>query len=140
MSLFPSTRVIAGASGRHPWRTLGMWLVIIAVAAFLAAGMGAKFNDDTNFTNNPESKQADTLLNLHSDADPSTETIVVKSDQWTVDEPAFQQVVQTTSSNLSAMSGVVASVSDYYQLKTAGVAEAEQLVSKDRHVTLLNVT
>ena len=139
MTLFPSTRSIVGASTRHPWRTLGMWVVLIVLAGFLAASMGTKFSDDGDFTNNPESKQADTLLAQHSDDDPSTETVVVRSDQWTVDDPAFQTVVQTTSANLAAMTGVVASVNDYYQLTAAGVPDAGQLVSQDRHVTLLNV-
>src|SRR5262249_6472638 len=108
MTLVPSTRSIAGASARHPWRVIGFWILMLVLAGVLQAGMGSRFNDNTDFTNNPESKQADTLVSQHNTADPSTETIVVKSTQWTVDDPAFKNVVETTAANLSAMTGVVA--------------------------------
>jgi RND superfamily putative drug exporter len=140
MTLVPTTRSIAGASTRHPWRVIGFWVLMLVLAGVLQAGVGTRFNDNGDFTNNPESKQADALLNRHMNADPSSETIVVKSTQWTVDDPAFQTVVQTTAANLAAMPGVVASVADYYQVAQAGSPDAGQMVSADRHVTLLDVT
>ena len=33
-----STGGLARASARHPWRTIGLWVVIVAVALFLEPG------------------------------------------------------------------------------------------------------
>src|SRR5437763_833517 len=75
MTLVPTTRSIAGASARHPWRVIGVWVLMLVLAGVLQAGVGTRFNDNGDFTNNPDSKQADALLNRHMNADPSSETV-----------------------------------------------------------------
>ncbi|HMB18192.1 MAG TPA: hypothetical protein VKO41_02660, partial [Gaiellaceae bacterium] len=57
------TRRLAAASARHPWRTVGAWLVacllaIVAIALFL----GDALTGEAEQLNNPESEQAYTLM------------------------------------------------------------------------------
>jgi len=139
VQLLPSTRSVAAASARHPWRTIGAWVLLLALAAVLQAGIGSSFDGDDDFTNNPDSKQAETLANRHMGDDPLDETVVFRSAQWTVDDPAFRAAVEATRAGLLAMSGVVATVDDYYQAAEAGSPAAETMVSDDRHTTFLSV-
>ena len=50
---------LARASSRHPWRTVGIWAVIL-VLGFAASGvlLSSALTTDFDFTNNPEAKQA----------------------------------------------------------------------------------
>ena len=53
MKINPET--IARASSRHPWRTVGVWAVIL-VAGFVAMStlLSPALTNDFDFTNNPE--------------------------------------------------------------------------------------
>ena len=57
MKINPET--LARASSRHPWRTVGVWAVIL-VAGFAASGvlLDSALTTDIDFTNNPEAKRA----------------------------------------------------------------------------------
>ncbi len=125
-----STAGLARASARHPWRTLGLWLVVLVVAGVLAAGMGGALQSEADFTTTPDSKRAAELLEarLHGEA-PLSETIVVQSAAATVDDPAVKAVVDQTLTNLRAMPDVVASAASYYEAKAAGAPDAEAMVS-----------
>ncbi len=54
---------LARASSRHPWRTVGIWAVIL-VLGFAASGvlLSSALTTDFDFTNNPEAKQAKEIL------------------------------------------------------------------------------
>jgi RND superfamily putative drug exporter len=136
-----STSNIARASALHPWRTLGFWLMLIVLAGVLQATMSNPFNGDDNFTNNPDSKIADDLINQRmKDDDALDETIVFRSLDTTVDDPAYRQAVEQTTADLLAMSGLVASATNYYEALDAGNSEAASLVSADKHSTIIPVT
>ena len=79
MKLVPTSRGLAGLSARHPWKILGVWVLIIVAAALLTSMLGTSLDTNGDFTNNPESKQAQNLIDLHSKADPLSETIVITS-------------------------------------------------------------
>ena len=139
-SLF-STTGMARASARHPWRTLGLWLVVIVVAVALAAGMGELGTDGGEFTNTPDAQRAAELVEARLEGQsPLTETVVIQSRTATVDDPAFQAVVERTSDALLGLPGVVASAPTYYQARAAGGPEAETMVSADRRTTIIPVT
>ena len=137
-----STTNVARASARHPWRTLGFWLGLLVLAGILQGTMGGAFNGDDNFTNNPDSKIADELINARmAGNDVLDETIVVRAQGTTVDDPAYRQVVEQTTADVLAMTGVVASATNYYEAVDAGDAEAaDSLVSDDQRSTIIPVT
>src|SRR5690242_11015068 len=103
-----STGDVAEACARHPWRTLGFWLLVIAVAVFLASGLDGELNNDDDFTNNPDSARADALMSERIPDGPSTETVVIHSDALAIDDPAFRTVVEQTTSDLTSMTNIVA--------------------------------
>jgi RND superfamily putative drug exporter len=70
--------------------------------------------------------------------------VIVTSPDKTVDDPAFQQVVVDTTAALRGLSGLVdtnpTATYNYYEAAASSPAAAEQLVSKDRHTTIIPVT
>jgi len=136
-----STAGLARASARRPWRTLGIWL-LLAVAVVVASGaFGGTLSDEAEFTNNPDSARADALLEerLRGD-DMLTETVLVQSTGATVDDPAFQAIVERTTADLRDLPNAVSSVTNVYELQAAGDPSADALVSADRTSTILPVT
>ena len=135
MSSIFSPRGLARISSRHPWRILALWLVLLVLAAVSAPSLGDALTTEGNFTNRPESVQGDELLEDRLRGErPMTETIIVHSDTLTVDDQAFQSRVFALVAELRIMSDVVASADSYYHL------DAEELVSQDRHTTIIPVT
>jgi RND superfamily putative drug exporter len=128
-------------SARHPWRVLGVWLVVIVLAVVAMGGLQDALTSSSNFTGKPESEQGAILLKnrLRGEA-PVTETIVIHSDAATVDDAAFKAVVERTGSDLTAMSGVIASAPTYYQVLANSPNDAAGMVSQDRHSTVIPVT
>jgi putative drug exporter of the RND superfamily len=103
MKLNPET--LARASSRHPWRTIGIWAVIL-VLGFGASGvlLSGALTTDFDFTNNPEAKQAKQILDdekLEQDVIP--ETFVMTGGDGAVDDPAFQQQVNAALDDLRAL-------------------------------------
>ena len=61
MKLNPES--LAKASSHHPWRTVIVWvLVLFAAGASAATLLGPALTTDFDFTNSPEAKQADQIL------------------------------------------------------------------------------
>jgi RND superfamily putative drug exporter len=109
--------------------------------ALWACGLSDKLDNSTDFTNNPESKRGQTLLEarLWGEA-PMTENVIIRSSQYTVDDPAFQAAVARTTASLRAETDAVARASNYYEAIGAGSANAMSLVSDDRHTTIIPLT
>jgi RND superfamily putative drug exporter len=139
---FLSPQSLAGASARHPWRTLAAWVLLLAVVTVLGnAFSGPMTGEGSGFTNDPDSQVANERIETHFGADStSSETIVVHSDTLTVDDPAFREVVDGTIASLQPWEGDIAELVDYYALEAAGVPEASALVSADRHALIIPVT
>ena len=63
MSRRISPETLARASSRHPWRTLGAWLVVVVAGVMLSGALlGKALTTDGGFINDPESKQAQQLI------------------------------------------------------------------------------
>ena len=139
MNLSPGT--LAGRSARHPWRTIGVWLVLLVAITLLASVAGGNTNNqDFGFANAPDSQTADELITDHFGKDDrAQETIVISSASLTVDDPGFREVVEQTVASLQRdWGGEIATLTNYYE--AGGAPEAEALVSQDRHAMLLPIT
>jgi putative drug exporter of the RND superfamily len=112
---------LAKASSHHPWRALTAWLVILVIAGassalLLSGGLTTNFD----FTNNPEAKQAKTIVD---DAFPGakavSETWVVTTD-GSVSDPAFSQTVDSLLTKINALGpNVVTAAPATYPLSAA---------------------
>ena len=92
-----STEGLARACAGHPKRTLAAWLGAMLVSfVVIALLLGDALTSEGDVTSNPESKQAEALIHESFPPEPTpSEIVVVRSDRYTVDEPAFQAKVRT---------------------------------------------
>jgi putative drug exporter of the RND superfamily len=130
-----STHTLASVSARHPWRTIGSWIVVTCLA-LVAIGvlLGGSLTTEGEPTNNPESQRA---LDARERAFPgdartaATDVIVVRSDRYTVYSPQFESFVQRLASGSDTRA--LAHARTY--LTDAGPS----LVSADRHATMIPI-
>ena len=133
-----STERLARASARHPWRTIGAWAVALLVAVVcVGALLGGALTTDDDFTNTPESKQADALIarsfdrrgqeDLHAD-----EVVLVHSPTLTTGAEAFRQRVRRLERELRALPGVTVMASG----APGSPVEDDSLVARDGHTSL----
>ena len=127
-----STEGLARACAGHPKRTVGAWLVAMVVSfVVIGALLGDALTSEGDVTSNPESKQAEALIQAGFPPVPTpSEIVVVRSDRYTVDQPPFQEKVRMLGERASAL-GVVAEAASYYS------SDDESLVSKDRRATMV---
>jgi putative drug exporter of the RND superfamily len=143
MKLNPET--IARASSRHPWRTIGVWLVlIVAMGAVSSALLADVLTQDIQFTNRPESVQAQNILDTKfgQSRTEDTEFLIVHSDQFTVLDPEFVGFVRQLQGQVTALDGSIlaAPPTTYYDVIKQAPDQAAGLVSQDQHYTLVPVT
>jgi putative drug exporter of the RND superfamily len=129
------TRRLAAASARHPWRTIAAWLVVLVFG--IAANVTLlEFTTEAEITADPESEQAYDLMAERLPPEPSDEVvdelIVVRSDRFTADDPAFLQKARDLVDEIEQPDSVV--VNPYY-----GTREQSMAVSQDRHAALITV-
>ena len=128
MKSFFSTEGLAQRSARHPWRVIIAWVVI-----FVLAGVASTFMNTTteaDFTNQPESVKGTDLIQERLDTQEEfSETVIVRSDSLTVDDPAFRERVEQITNELTGMPEVVSSAFNYYQAVEASLPNAEAFVS-----------
>ncbi len=129
-----STEGLARSCADHPKRTLAVWLVALLVSfVVIALLLGDALTSDGDVTSNPESKQAEALIHESFPPEPTpSEIVIVRSDRYTVDDPAFKAKVLALSKRGEGLA-VVAGTHSYY------ASEDESLVSKDRHATMVPV-
>jgi uncharacterized membrane protein YdfJ with MMPL/SSD domain len=128
-----STRALATAAARHPWRTVAAWaaigvLAIVPIAAFLA-----DLTPEGRPTNEPQSQRA---LDAKDRAFPGTaraevtDLVVIRSDRYAVDAPQFRAFVRSfVDRTRSTDAG--ASARSYLD------SPNRDLVSRDRDATLV---
>src|SRR5438477_4382103 len=127
MKLSPES--LARASSRHPWRTVGIWVVI-----FILAGIASKtllssaLTTEFDFTNNPQAKQAQTLLNKAFPEDKRvTETWVITSDSTTTSDPAFTQRVDGALGKINALGSNIVTAAPTAYPNTSSDPQAKAL-------------
>ena len=129
-----STESIASACARHPWRAVGAWAGVL-VAAFVCIGalLAGNLTTDGAPTNNPDSKRAKAVVDLSFSPAARRETtdlVIVRSSQYSVDDPRFRDSVSNLFREIRSTPGV-ANVTSYL------TTNDPTLVSRDRHATLL---
>jgi RND superfamily putative drug exporter len=135
---------LAAASSRRPWIVVGIFVVLLIAAIIIQIVAPLKTTTAVTLLNNPESSQADELLEESGlrGPRPAFETIIIQSEASTVDDPIFQQVVTLATITVKSRPDLVVSdrVFNYYQGKAFGIPAADNLVSDDRHTTIIPVT
>ena len=112
--IIQSGRLVRGSS---------LVLVSFVVIALL---LGDALTSDGDVTSNPESKQAEALIHESFPPEPTpSEIMVVRSERYRVDDPAFEAKVQALSERGEAL-GSRRRAQSYY------ASDDESLVSKDR--------
>ncbi|MET0561780.1 MAG: MMPL family transporter [Gaiellaceae bacterium] len=129
-----STQTITTASARHPWRTIGAWIVAFTLAiAATGALLGDSLTTEGAPTNNPESERAIDALARAFPPDPetfSTDVVIVRSEQYTVDAPEFEAFVgRLLDSDEAALN----------QGRSYLTEPSEAAVSANRHATLVSI-
>lgn len=136
MAIPVSPGALARACAKRPWTTIGVWAVAFAVFAGIAAAfLGGVLTTKFDFTNDPESRRADTLLaeRLRGPV-PVNEILIVRSATSTVDDPVFRQTVDAVYASVAGLGpDVIASGFTYYQ------TGAPSMVSKDRKATIIPI-
>lgn len=143
MKLNPES--IARASSRHPWRTIGLWLVlIVAMGAVSSQLLGDVLTQDFEFTNRPESVRAQDVIDekfANGSAVESTEFVIVQSESLTVEDPQFREVVTGLQAEIGALDGEILAASPvtYYDLAQEAPEQAAGLISQDQRTALITV-
>jgi RND superfamily putative drug exporter len=142
MKLNPES--IARASSRHPWRTIAIWILLIAgAAAAIVPLLGGVLNNDIEFTNRPESVRAQEIIDERFAVETvgaSTEYVIVSGDGVSVDDEAFRSYVTALQGALVARSDLVAEPpASYYDVVEQAPEQAAGLVSRDGTAMLLPI-
>src|SRR5262245_44554603 len=113
------------ACARHPWRVLGVWLVIAAIVVGLETRLGGTTKD--NFTvPGVEAQQADDLLNEHfPQFSGLSGQIVFHVDDGLITDPANVDAIHATLAEASTGEDVTA-VSDPYDPRGPTVSADRQ--------------
>ncbi|MGC2241026.1 MAG: hypothetical protein WA726_09325, partial [Acidimicrobiia bacterium] len=101
------TESMARGSARRPWLTVALWIVLIGIAGALSSQLlGDALTTSIEFTDQPESAQAQTLIDQVRGGEDDTEFVVVTSDTTSVSEPEFVSYVGEIQAEVSGLSGV----------------------------------
>lgn len=135
MAAFGVTERLARTSARRPWIVVAIWVALFVAGGFLATGVGDVLTGDIKLTNNPESTQADSLIEDRlRGPERATETLIVVSEDKTVDDPAYQAFVTGVLADVRGLDGLVEQATSYYEVGDPS------LVSADGDTTILPVT
>jgi uncharacterized membrane protein YdfJ with MMPL/SSD domain len=127
-----STKYLAAASARHPWRAIAAWIVVLVLGiAAIATLLGGSLTTEGAPTNNPESERADEARFRAFPPAPGeavSDVLVIRSDEHTVDDEEFEGFVRSfvTQSELRP----------FIEARTY-LDDPEGLVSEDRHATIV---
>jgi RND superfamily putative drug exporter len=142
MESLSATARLARFSAQHRWRVVIAWVLLLVLAGAIQGFAPLDDTTDVTLQNNPESQQGWDALEDHGIRDErhGSETVVIQSASTTVDDPAFQAVVQSTTDALRADPEVVSSATNYYEVSAENPDAATGLVSSDRKTTIIPVT
>src|SRR5918992_6201534 len=107
-----STGALAAASARHPWRTMGAWVVALGLSVVVIATLlGGSLTTEGEPTNDPQAFRArDALLQAFPPMPGSTVTdiVVVRSEEHTAASPQFAAFVRELAegSDTDALAGI----------------------------------
>lgn len=142
MKLPLGTGRLADFSARRPWWVIGIWVAFLVASILAFPGLShALTATEMQFLSSPDSVKAQRLVDQKmSGTSGDMETLLVHSDKYSVDDPAFRQVVANATTAVTAQSSAVTSAFNYYQASVFDPTSANAMVSADRHTTLIPVT
>jgi uncharacterized membrane protein YdfJ with MMPL/SSD domain len=128
-----STTSLATASASHPWRVLGAWVAVVALAVVaIVTLLGGSLTTEGAPTNNPESERAeDARLAAFPAETETTDVVIVRSEEHTVDSPRFKAYVRdfVADPEITALG----------RAQTYLDGTSTGLVSEDRHATIIPI-
>ncbi len=131
-----STESLARACAQHPWRTIGIWIVLVVLSMGTAAALlGDVLTSEGEVTSETDSRRAEDLQLERLAQTPTdferepTEVVVVNFADTTVDDPSAGQVVQALAEDLREAGAT----------NVVTFADEEMLVSEDGSATALLV-
>jgi hypothetical protein len=113
-----SPQGVARWSAKRRFTVIAIWVGLFLVGALLTSRyLSGALTTQAQFTNNPESKQAQQLLEQRlTGPRRSNEVVIVRSDSRTVSDPAFRAYVQRLLGDLDGLKpAVVQQTTDPYQ-------------------------
>ncbi|MCY3505418.1 MAG: MMPL family transporter [Chloroflexi bacterium] len=129
------TDALARICARKPWWTVALWgLAVLLGLVLVRELLGGATTTELTLTTEVEADTATNLLDtrLRPVPEPVTEVVVVQSDSLTVDDPAFQEKVESVFAEIGELRpDVVATARHYYQ------GNDDALVSEDRSTAIL---
>jgi RND superfamily putative drug exporter len=132
------TERLARGSAVHPWRTIGLWSILVVVAIVAVGGlMSSGLTSKMKFHGTiPDSVIGQKLIEDRlTGPQKLTDFVIVHSVSLNVDSAAYRDYVSQLATKISGLgTGVVASTTTFYQTGDP------TLVSTDRHFTLIPVT
>jgi putative drug exporter of the RND superfamily len=131
-----SPQDVALWSARRRFTVIAVWVVLFLIGGVLTGRyLSGALTTRADFTNNPDSKQAQTLLSQRlTGPQRSNEVVIVRSQTSTVSDPAFRAYVERLKAEVDGLGpGIVQHTVDPY---TAG----GRFFSTDKHATLIPVT
>ncbi|MGZ8725418.1 MAG: MMPL family transporter [Aeromicrobium sp.] len=128
------TQRLAIACARHPWRTVGVWgIVLILAVATNALFLGSALSPEGGITSQTDSRKGLDLVNdRFPDRDAVSELVVVVADSGSVEDPQVRETVSGLRKEI-AKAEAVRSVGDPF------AAEAEGLISQAGDAVLIPV-
>jgi RND superfamily putative drug exporter len=142
MASLSLTARLARTSSHRPWRTVAIWVVVLVAFGAIQGVLPLDSTADVTLLNDPESNRGwDRLIDHGIRQERSgIETVIVRSANTTIDDPAFQQTVQQVTDALRADTEMVAGATNYYEVNAQGLEGAAGLVSADKKTTIIPVT
>ena len=140
-----STEALSRYSARRPWRVVVLWVLTLVVAVFLISSfLSDALTTQFVFTSTPESQRGlDLIEELRGFPNSTNEVVIVHSKTGlTVDDPAFQEVVEGITKDLRELEvkGTELRVIRQGTLTSYYETEAPFLVSEDRRTTIVPFT
>jgi RND superfamily putative drug exporter len=128
------TERLSRLSARRPWVVLAVWIIAVAITGLLATGIGDVLTTDFGTTVELESDKAQRLAQERIYGTlPSSELIVVRAHDLTVDDSAYEEYVVGLVRAANGLTESVQAAFSYYETR------AESMVSADRSATLIPV-
>ena len=130
------TERLARACSRHPWRTIGAWVVALVLAfACIAVLLPGNLTSEGGAAGNPEFRQAERTEAASFPFNPRlnfSDLILIRSSRYTVDQPAFRAFVGALGRQAAA-TRKIHDAQLYYQ------THDRTLVSRDRHALMVPI-
>ncbi|MDP6823241.1 MAG: MMPL family transporter [Dehalococcoidia bacterium] len=131
-----STRSISRKSAERPKTTILVWVGTLVIAfALIGMLLEDALTTEFVFTNTPEGQRGvDLIEELRGQPISTTEVVIIRSDEFEVDDPEFQAEVESLFDEISALGSGIIREDTFFNFYATGIPT---LVSEDRHTTIM---